>query len=1021
MNAEENFETRANVLREELARRGYTRVTKPVNLSRHVDDELITDCEIIARKDFYNMLYLEARSHWKRVAAGAAKTQNGPCVVFTRYDDTRTIVTTLTDRLSTNPKPLHLVLNGPSLLKKFLNKIKVTANDTTETVDNKVMKAFDTMLTYDEALQEFESNLDEIIKATKALIESRIKKTPGYAVEADAMLQTCHDVVSDKMKIMDIKDMLIQHVITYKIFELVYDNTDFHTTNVVARLLEKLKTMLKIPSNVVDYKTLELIAESLTETDSKQEFLQNLYATFYKKYDPVKSSKDGIVYTPKQAVGFMIRSVDILLKKHFGKTISDNNVHILDPATGTGTFIVGILRAIDQSKLDSKYADELHANEIYVLPYYIAALNIEHVYHELSGTRADFPGICWTDTLEIKQGIEEFIDDDNAKRISRQRKQPIFVVIGNPPYSVAKNRVAAWYPNLHESIQNDWRGGDKKVKVNLDLYKVFLKWSAERIRKRGMVAFISNSSFINSTGDFKMRESIYREFDHIYVVNLKGYAHLAGDSRRRERGNVFGNQARVGVCISFFIKTGNNENDLQYAEIPDYMDRNDKLNWLDTNDIDTVCVSKLTPKKPNWDLCPPAPKTNWSSLAPTLPEDTSESIFTKHLLGVQSNKDQWVYNINVHDLEKRVKYYMNKYNACILTKTFDNKIKWTREIKKHFKKNRRMTYSKSNIEICMYRPFVKRYQYTGDVIIDWYRQTQFTDSDKVLLFPNHTPKAEFGVFITDTVFNSACVGETRGISLHIDSGDFGITKWGLELFKNHYPDKSISPEDIFYYTYAILNDPKYLTKYKHDLRTSFPRIPLAKEPEDFVAYKNFGKKLASLHLGYEKAEPYPLHRVDLPKPHKKARLVIDDDKIVIDSTTVLEGLPAEATQYMVGTKLALRWVLEFYTDPKNFLKVGDCRLCDTGDQDVADRFNTYRFADYKEDAIDLIRRVTTVSVETMRIRRQIEAIKWGPQPSLEFTTLSRNNCNHKNFKPNKRLPDIYKKIGAENEKKQARL
>ena len=841
MNAEENFETRANVLREELARRGYTRVTKPVNLSRHVDDELITDCEIIARKDFYNMLYLEAHSHWKRVAAGAAKTQNGPCVVFTRHDDTRTIVTTLTDRLSTNPKPLHLVLNGPSLLKKFLNKIKVTANYTTETVDNKVMEAFDTMLTYDEALQEFESNLDEIIKATKALIESRIKKTPRYAVEADAMLQTCHDVVSDKMKITDIKDMLIQHVITYKIFELVYDNTGFHTTNVVAKLLERLKTMLKIPDNAVDYETLELIAESLTETDSKQEFLQNLYATFYKKYDPEKSSKDGIVYTPKQAVGFMIRSVEILLKKHFGKTMSDDNVHILDPATGTGTFMVGILRAINPSKLGHKYTSELHANEIYVLPYYIAALNIEHVYHELSGTKADFPGICWTDTLDIKQGIEEFIDDDNAKRINRQRKQPIFIVIGNPPYSVAKNKVEEWYPHLHKSIQNKWRSGVKGPKVNLDIYKVFLKWAGARIKKRGMVAFISNNSFINSTGDFKMRESICEEFDHIYVVNLKGNTRLP--TWREEGGKVFGSQARVGVCISFFIKTGDNVNKLQYAEVQDYLDRDDKLDWLDTNDIDTVQVTSITPKKPKWDMCPAAPKTDWPSLVPLLPENTAKSIFSKHLLGIQSNKDQWVYNIDDLNLEKRIKYYINKYNACLLTNTFDNKIKWTREIKRHFKKKTRMAYFKSNIALCMYRPFVKRYQYTDDVIIDWYRETQFTNSDMTLLFPNHTPNAEFGSFITNAVFNSACVGETRGISLYIDSKDFSITKWGLDLFQSHYSDMSITPEDVFYYTYAILNDPKYIKKYKHDLRTSFPRIPLAKEREDFRAYKGFGVQL----------------------------------------------------------------------------------------------------------------------------------------------------------------------------------
>lgn len=1015
MNAEDTFEARASALQDELAKRGYTRINKPVNIGRYVDADLITDCEIMARKDFFNMLYLEARSNWKRVAGGAAMTQNGPCIVFARYDDTRTIVTTLTDRLSTNPKPRYLVISGPHMLKKFLNMIKATPNDTVEAVDIKAIKAFDKLSAYEEALKEFASNLDEIIKATKALIEIRIKKTPRYAAEAKAMLQTCHDVVSDKMTAADIKDMLIQHVITYKIFELVYDNTGFHSTNVVARLLERLKTLLKIPDNTVDYKTMELIAESLTKTEEQQEFLQNLYEAFYKKYDPEKALKDGIVYTPKQAVGFMIRSVEILLKKHFGKTISDDNVHILDPATGTGTFVVGMLRAISPSKLDSKYTSELHANEIYILPYYIAALNIEHVYTEISGRKTDFPGICWTDTLDIKQGIDEFIDDDNAKRISRQRKQPIFVVIGNPPYSVAKNSVDTWYPNLYESIQNEWRSGNKKVKVNLDLYKVFLKWSSERIKKRGMVAFISNSSFINSAGDFKMRESICKEFDHIYVINLKGYGHLTGDSRRRERGNVFGNQSRVGVCISFFIKTGENKNNLQYAEIPDYMNRDDKLKWLNTNDINTVRPATITPKKPKWNMCPSAPKTNWQSLVPLLPETTSESIFSEYLLGVQSNKDRWVYSTDISCLKNQIKFYIETYNTCVINRRIDNRIKLTSDMKKNImnstKKISLLTYSNLKINSCMYRPFVKRLQYTDNVLLHRMRQAPelCKSTNKLIMFPNHTPNVEFGTFISNTLVNSGCIGDTRVIPLHFTNNDFSITKWGLDLFKNYY-GMPISPEDVFHYTYAIFNDPKYIKKYQHDLKTSFPRIPLAESFESFDSYTKLGTKLALLHINYQKAEPWQLKRVDRNKLPKKAKLVIDGDRIVIDDVTVLEELPVEATHYMVGTKSALGWVLEFYKERKHLFKVGIGDKYDTNNKQVAKRFNTYNFADHKEEAIDLLRRVTTVSVETMRLKQNLESLKWGSPPKINLTPIANKNDKSRLIKPSQKL---YKKTKKE--------
>ena len=1006
--AKGSFEANADALREKLAKRGYVRINKPVNLGRHVDAELITDCEIVARKDFFNILYLEAYSNWKRVAAGATRAQNGPCVVFAKYDEARTIAATLTERLSKSPRPRYLVISGKPVLEKFLNKIKVSAGDTTEEIDAKVMKAFDNMSAYNDAMREFESNLEDIIKKTKALIEERVRNTPQYAAEAEAMLKTCRDVVSDKMTVADIKDMLIQHVMTYKIFEMVYDDSGFHTTNVVAKLLERLKRMLNIPDSTVNYKTLELIAESLVSTDEKQEFLKSLYATFYKKYDPKKAANDGIVYTPKEVVGFMTRSVKILLAKHFGKTVSDKDVHILDPATGTGTFIVEMLRTIEPKKLGSKYESELHANEIYVLPYYIAALNIEHVYYELSGKKADFQGMCWTDTLELKRGLEVFIDDDNAKRISRQRRQPIFVVIGNPPYAVAKNNVAKRYPDLYQTIQDEWRSGKGTKKVNMDLYKVFLKWAEERIKKRGMVAFVSNNSFINSAGDYKMRESIYSKFDHTYIVNLKGNAYLAGDAWRREGGKIFGSQARVGVCISFFVKTGSDTgNNLQYIEVPDCTSRENKLKWLNDNDVDKVRMVKITPRKPKWNLCPPPLKTDWDTLPPLL--DGPESIFSEYILGIQTNKDQWVYSIDTPNLENRVKYYIDTYNTCVLTRVFDKKIKWTDGIKKTLRENQRLIYSKTKVKTCMYRPFVKRFQYTDKTIIHRLRQTQFKFADMVLLFPNHTPHAQFGAFITNELVNTGCVGETRGIPLYVSNDTFNVTKWGLDLFRNYYNDESISARDVFYYTYAILNDPKYAKKYEHDLRASFPRIPLA---ENFGGYKELGRELASLHTSYEKAKPYPLKRVDSDKPPTEVKLAIADNKITIDDATTLEGLPIEAVQYMVGTRPALGWILEFYKESKHSLKVGDDDKCDTNDQAVADRFNTYRFADHKDDAIDLLRRVTTVSVESMRLKQQLEALKWGPQPNLKFTLPREKTSKPRNKKLGRRRTSKNQTLGA---------
>ena len=396
-------------------------------------------------------------------------------------------------------------------------------------------------------------------------MDEAIAGNTEYAVRVQRFLGMCRDVISGDMDEGDIRDMLVQHILTYRIFSMVYNERGFHHVNVVARELESLKEILGVADRQVNYETMELIAESITNMEQRQEFLKKIYEMFYEKYDPAKADKDGIVYTPSEVVSFMVASTDQLLRKHFRKGLSDEGVTVLDPATGTGTFIVHILNQISLDKIEKKYAKELYANEISILPYYIAALNIENAYRERTGRYREFENICWMDTLD--SGVKDYgklpsyFENDNVRRISRQQDSEIHVVIGNPPYNAVQTSFnnanpAERYPHIDEKIEQDYTNKSRILNQNKsqDMYKRFLKWSSDRIKGKGMVVFVSNNSFLDAKADDGTRKALYNEFDYIYAINLKGNTRIP--TWREEGGKIFGQQAHVGIAVSFFIKTG---------------------------------------------------------------------------------------------------------------------------------------------------------------------------------------------------------------------------------------------------------------------------------------------------------------------------------------------------------------------------------------------------------------------------------------------------------------------------------
>lgn len=1015
-----SFEANIQYLQRLFRDAGYEIVRYSVDISALRKADKVVDCEIIARKDFFDIMYMEAESNWKSIASEVAIKSRYPCVVITRYGDTHHILTTVIGYGTHDAKPWHIVLeigSRPSQMLDAIRFMKVSHDDDHDAIYKKVLDAFDKLSKYRQAVEEFGKNLEKIIKNTESAMNHAILGNKQYDAKAKKMLKMCKEVISNQIDMEDIRSMLLQHILTYRIFVLVYDVTDFHETNAVARSLEDLKKTLKMPYEKISYKTIELIAESVTETDQRQEFLKKVYETFYEKYDPDRADKDGIVYTPSEAVNFMVRSADYLLGKHFDKRMSDSGVSVLDPATGTGTFLIHVMRQIGKSKIKQKYVSDLHANEISILPYYIAALNIEHTYKEMTGEYKEFENICWMDTLD--SGVKDyekltshFGDDDNVKRMSKQQTADILVAIGNPPYNATQTSFnnanpADKYDHLDKKIQKKYYGASNVTNRNkaFDMYKRFLKWSSDRIGSTGMVVFISNNSFLDAKADDGIRKALYKEFDYIYIVNLKGNARLAGDAWHREGGKLFGGQARVGICISFLIKTGEDHSEIHYAEVDDYSTRKAKLQWLDKNTVKTLSFREIVPDDEAIWLN--QTDNNFNMLCPVLPGKFEESLFADYTLGCTTAKDDWVYDFKQSDLEQKIMYYISTYNYLLkkckklhipltdLPNWVSKKIKWSDRPLQGLYRNQKIAYDPNCIVPTLYRPFVQKLQYYADVITERpriFRQLFHNGQKNSLIgFPNPSTNVKFNVIGTNLMTDLGCVSlgiQNIPLWVYDDSGKstYNITEYGWKLFKKHYKSHGIKKEDLFYYTYAVFNDPKYEEVYRHNLRRQFPQIPLV--DKNFKRWSTIGHELFNLHCKFGEVGEYNLQRVDKKTTRNTVKLSFKRGKnaikIIIDDATTLEGIPLDVLEWTFKSKTPLEIILDYYKESKNRIKSESC-----DDKKIREKFSSYCFKDHKEEVIEILKRVTTVCVETVRLRNELKSMEWGPQPDLKLTVIKK--------------------------------
>ncbi|MFE6508293.1 DEAD/DEAH box helicase [Nocardioides sp. NPDC057767] len=848
-------------------------------------------------------------------------------------------------------------------------------------------------------------------------------KESNQAKEFGAFLAGLRGSLNESITETDAIDMLSQHLITRPIFEALFEGYEFAKTNPVARIMELMLASLDEHPLAAENAPLEAFYDSVRRrvagvdnAEGKQRILVELYDKFFATAFKRTVDKLGIVYTPVEIVDFILRSADGVLRQEFGQGLTDEGVHILDPFTGTGTFMVRLLQSglIEPHDLARKYATELHASEILLLAYYIATVNIETTYVELTGETKEYPGLVLTDTFQSWEPDDtpDFeIFAENNDRLQRVKGLPITVIVGNPPYSSGQdsandNNANEKYPSLDAEIRKTYAERSRATNKNslYDSYIRAIKWATLRIQERGVIAYVTNGGFLDSNTADGMRKTLAEEFSSIYVYNLRGNQRTAGEQSRKEGGKVFGGGSRATVAITVLVKdpakTG--PATIHYTDIGDYLTAEQKL-------AKVAAARGVAGLEPVTHIAPNEHgdwlnqrRDDFPSFAPIGDKKTPASaVFVTYGDGVKTNRDAWAYGTSTRAVSGNMRRLIDTYNRCVdsgVESSDEQLISWSRALRNDYGRGRRHTFDRSAIVTSAYRPFFRQRLYFARAL-----------NDSVSLQPSFFPSghANCGFYVTgtgaggpfttlaidavpDLVFPGAGnpgqffprwrYEQTDGSGM-LDLGNEvvdgyrkidNITDEALTRFRTAYASETITKDDVFFYVYGLLHSPEYRETYAADLKKMLPRIPFVR---DFASFAEAGRRLSELHLGYESVEPYPLDGLDVEaagdpydffavKDKKMAfakvrvggKLVADRSTIKYNDRITVSGIPEEAYRYMIGSRSAIEWIIDRY-----WIKTDKASGIVNNPNDWSREVGDPRYI------LDLLARIVTVSLETMKI------------------------------------------------------
>ena len=858
---------------------------------------------------------------------------------------------------------------------------------------------------WEEAISDFKEKVSALGEGLKELIDKGRQINQQFITAFTDFMVLCRQSINPNLSELAVEEMLIQHLLTERLFRKVFNNPDFSKRNIIAAEIEKVIEALTLHSfsrsdflSKLDryYGAIETTASTISDYSHKQQFLNAVYEKFFQGFCIKTADTHGIVYTPQPIVDFMVNSVEDILKKEFGKSLSDKGVHILDPFVGTGNFIVRTMQSIKKSALSYKYQTELHCNEIMLLPYYIASMNIEHEYLELTNEYKPFGGICLVDTFELMEDHQfNLFTKENTQRVKDQKEASIFVIIGNPPYNASQvnendNNKNRKYPVMDKRVSETYVK-DSKATLKSQLYDPYVKairWAADRIGTEGIIALVTNNSFIDSIAFDGVRKHLECDFSKIYHINLKGNARTSGERRRMEAGNVFDDMIRVSVGITFFIKKkdeNQSESEIYIYSIDDYLKSQAKKHFLDESEnIFNIKLKKIIPDK-NHTWLTEGLKEDFETFIPMGTKEAKSSksndievIFKIFSSGVKTNRDTTVYSFNKSQLLNRIEQFIEDYNTEVFRykqkekveniDTFINysKIKWDGTLKSHLQNHKIVTLNKTKTRNSLYRPYIKEFLYFEDLLINSsYRNKYFFPTpetekeNRVICVSGLGSSKPFHTLIVSMIPCLDMLEKTQCFPFYTYNEDGSnrkenITDWSLKEFRDHYNDKSIGKWYIFHYIYAVLHHKAYREKYQANLKRELPRIPYAK---DFWTFAKAGDRLSKIHVEYESLPEHPLDKIEnkeLPLNYRVEKMKLSKDKkqIIYNDFLTLDGIPNECFEYRLGNRSALDWIIDQYqvkTDKRSGIVNDPNRLDDP------------------EYIIRLIGQVISVSIETVDI------------------------------------------------------
>ena len=881
--------------------------------------------------------------------------------------------------------------------------------------------------------------IKDTVQTLQTRINSLITGSPQIKSEFKKYLSGLHNSINPEITKETATSMLAEHIVTKEVFDKLFEGYKFSDHNPVSKTIQEfLKSLDKFGfSN--ELKQLEGFYDSVGSRISKidnskgrQRAIKDLYGDFIKTAFPKMAERLGVAYTPVEIVDFILQSADELLKQEFRRGLTDENVHIIDPFVGTGTFINRLIQneyveLIKDKDLKRKFEKELHANEIMLLPYYIASINIEEAYHSRSPNEdyQSFPGITLTDTFNLDEQKEVerngevvhlFGNDqeqkpfyENRKRIGRQRKSPIRVIVSNPPYSGGQKSENDGNKNtehffLDERIRKTYKSNAQKKKN--DTYIKAIRWATDRLGdNEGVIGFIHNSSLLHGNSTDGLRKCLVKEFDAIYCFNLKGDQRTKGEMSKKEGGKVFGGSSRTPISITFLIKRPiakrqNSNARVYYYDIGDYCSREKKLEIVKNfQSINGIQWKEIIPDQ-NGDWLNQRDKS-FDNYLPIGERQNQKAIFDLYSLGVATSRDYWAYNFNKKALQKNMKKMIDFYNQELerlndkeinlqnidrVINRDNDKISWSRKLKREFLRKKKLIFKNTKIKLSSYKPFMKKRIYFDKVLNEeqYHLPKIFSkeDQDNRLICVSGLGAKTFSTLMTDAIPDLNFITPLQCFPFYyFDQNGHrqeSITDQALNKFQNHYKDQKISKWDVFYYTYGLLHSEDYRKRFKNNLSKQLPRIPFATE---FYQFSKIGKELAEIHLNYEnQLFPSSVQLLKDGHPTKVEFLKKDDlnvtkmridkndkSKIKFNDKITIINIPQEAWDYKINDWSAIKWITERYqykTDRKSGL-INDP--------------NSY--SDDPAYILKLLLSIITVSLKTQKLINQL--------PSIDFEQLTK--------------------------------